>query len=250
MEQHLKPIRILWRLSLLIVHIFLGLILIVPFINKSIRPDSFSATLALWWHGRLCKIFGVRVTASGEVSQTPTLFVVNHISWFDIPALGSKVPVHFLSKDEINSWPVIGWMAERMGTLFIRRGHRGAAEQSIKEIASVLKKGNHVIIFPEGTTTDGTSVKRFHSRLYQAAIDASAQVQPVALGYPHPEGVHPKAPFVGETQFLDSSLSMISEATMDVSLIFLDPLNPADYTRDELASISQQNILKVIESIH
>ena len=246
MRRHLKPLRIIWRISLLIIHILSGFTLALFFLRHEIHPDTLAAKLALWWHSRICRIFGVTRTIHGDINQLPTLFVVNHISWFDIPALGSALPVHFLSKDEINSWPVIGLIAKKAGTLFIKRGIRGAAEQSLAEITAALKHGGHVIVFPEGTTTDGTSVKRFHSRLFQAAIDANVQVQAVALLYPHPDGVHPKAPFIGDTQFLESTLGMISEKQMGVELNFLPPINADQYTRDQLATITRDQILTVI----
>lgn len=246
MTHHFKPIRIIWRISLLILHIFTGLFLATIFLRKTVHPGSTAAKLSLWWHQRTCTIFGMQKIVSGTVSQQPTLFVINHISWFDIPSLGSCVPVHFLSKDEINSWPFFGWLATKAGTLFIKRGYKGAAEQSIKDINEALKNGGHVIIFPEGTTTDGTSLRRFHSRLFQAAIDAKVQVQPVALRYPHPDGVHPKAPFIGDTQFIESLMDMISEKNMQVSLDFLTPINSQQYTRDQLAELSKQQILKKI----
>ncbi|MDH5473908.1 MAG: 1-acyl-sn-glycerol-3-phosphate acyltransferase, partial [Gammaproteobacteria bacterium] len=145
-----------------------------------------------------------------------------------------------------NSWPVIGLIAKKAGTLFIKRGARGAAEQSLNEITQALKNGGHVIIFPEGTTTDGTSVKKFHSRLFQAAIDAEVSVQPIAILYPHPDGVHPNAPFIGDTQFLQSTLDMISETRMDVELHFLSPVKAKQYNRDELASITREQILTII----
>jgi len=247
MSRHLKPIRIFWRLFLVLLHIFIGLLLAVFFLRKVVHPGSVSAHLSLWWHRRICTIFGMQKTVLGNINQQPTLFIINHISWFDIPSLGSCVPVHFLSKDEINSWPFVGWLATKAGTLFIKRGVRGAAEQSITDIAQALKNGGHVIIFPEGTTTDGTSVGRFHSRLFQAAIDAKVQLQPVALRYPHPNGVHPKAPFVGDTQFIDSLMDMISEKNMNVELSFLPPINAWEYKRDELAEICRLKILNKIE---
>ncbi|MDH5764711.1 MAG: 1-acyl-sn-glycerol-3-phosphate acyltransferase [Gammaproteobacteria bacterium] len=243
MKHHFKPVRISWRLLLLTLHVFNGFILAVCFLRDKIHPDTLAARLSLWWHKGICNIFGVKIKTSGDINQVPTLFVVNHISWFDIPALGSTVPVHFLSKDEVNSWPVIGLIAKKAGTLFIKRGARGAAEQSLSEITNSLKNGSHVIIFPEGTTTDGTSVKRFHSRLFQAAIDAAVPVQAVALTYPHPEGVHPKAPFIGDTQFLESTLDMISEKNMEVSLNFLAAIDSQGHSRDELATITHNKIL-------
>ena len=250
MNHHFKPLRISWRFILLLIHIVAGLILAIFFLKNANHPGTLAARLTLWWHRRICRIFSVNIKTYGEVNQQPTLFVINHISWFDIPALGSAVPVHFLSKDEINSWPIIGWLANRAGTLFIKRGHRGAAEQSISEISQALQNGGHVIIFPEGTTTDGTSVKRFHSRLFQAAIDAGAPVQPVALLYPHEQGVHPKAPFIGDTQFLDSTLDMMSESHIDSEIHFLSPLETGNYNRDQLAEKCQAEILELVEKHH
>ncbi|MCW9013602.1 MAG: 1-acyl-sn-glycerol-3-phosphate acyltransferase [Gammaproteobacteria bacterium] len=250
MKHHFKPIRINWRFMLLMTHIFSGLLLAIFFLRNSNHPDTMAAKLTLWWHRRICRIFSVRVKTFGEISSTPCLFVINHISWFDIPALGSAVPVHFLSKDEVNSWPIIGWLANRAGTLFIKRGSRGAAEQSVGDICQALKAGGHVMIFPEGTTTDGTSVKRFHSRLLQAAIDAQVPIQPVALLYPHDEGVHPKAPFIGDTQLLRSTLDMMSESHIDTELHFLPCLDTDHYSRDQLASLSHDQILQIVKNFH
>ncbi len=250
MQKHLRPLRILWRFLLLLVHVITGIVLAVPFVNKSIRPGSLAAKLTLWWHGRLCSIFGVQVDTTGEMNSTPTLFVANHISWFDIPTLGSRIPVHFLSKDEVNSWPVIGWLAARTGTLFIKRGAKGAAQQSMQDIRAVLEQGNHVILFPEATTSDGSTVRRFHGRLLQAAIDANACIQPVALTYPHDRGVHPNAPFTGDTQLLESTLAMMSEHRMPACIHFLPSIQAAAYNRDELAQMSEQTIRKLVEAEH
>ena len=250
MKHTVKPIRISWRFLLLILHIFSGLIMAVFFLRNANHPATMAARLTLWWHQRTCKIFAVKVKTFGKINSRPSLFVVNHISWFDIPALGAAVPVHFLSKDEVNSWPIIGWLAGKAGTLFIKRGGHGAAQQSIQDISYALKNGGHVLIFPEGTTSDGQSVKRFHSRLFQAAIEAGAPVQPVALVYPHDEGVHPKAPFIGDTQFLDSTLDMMSESEIQAEIHFLSPIDSTGISRDQLAAVSQQEIQVLVEKLH
>ena len=166
----------------------------------------------------------------------PGIIVFNHIGRLEIVLVMITTKRHDL----------VGWMAEKAGTLFIKRGFKGAAEQSIKDITQALLNGGHVIVFPEGTTTDGTSLGRFHSRLFQAAIDAKAQLQPVALRYPHPDGVHPKAPFIGDTQFIESLMDMISEKNMHVRLDFLDSINAQEFNRDELAELAKQQILKTL----
>jgi len=155
----------------------------------------------------------------------PTLFVMNHISWFDVPVLASQQPLHFLSKAEIKKWPLIGWLANRAGTLFIQRGTHGAAQKSLEEITECLQSGGSVVIFPEGTTTDGTTVKRFHGRLLQSAIDAGVKVQPIALRYPHEDGVNPLVPYIDDMTFMDSLLGLTRASPLEVELTFLTPIS-------------------------
>ncbi|TNF33129.1 MAG: 1-acyl-sn-glycerol-3-phosphate acyltransferase [Gammaproteobacteria bacterium] len=248
MQRYYKPVRIIWRFLLLLAHLLFSILLAIPFLNRSIRPGSLAASLVMWWHRRICSIFGMYVTTEGKINSQATLFVVNHISWFDIPTLGSVVPVHFLSKDEVNSWPIIGWLAAKAGTLFIKRGEKGASTQSIQDIENALRNGSHVIIFPEATTTDGTSVRKFHSRLFQAAINAGVQVQAIALRYPHPRGVHPKVPYIGDTQLIDSTLGLMSESRMQARLHFFPAITARNYSRDQLALMTREQILTLITS--
>jgi 1-acyl-sn-glycerol-3-phosphate acyltransferase len=244
-----RKIKIAWRFSQLILHLISGVILAAIFLPRKMTGGSVAARLSIWWHFRLCRIFGVRHVKHGEINLTPTLFVANHISWFDIPAIGAAIPLHFLAKDEIASWPVIGWLANKTGTLFIRRGGKDAARQSIDIISKVLQSGSHVLVFPEGTTCDGVKLGFFHSRLLQAAIDANVVIQPLAITYPHADGIHPHAPYIGDVQMFSSAMNFMASDDITVSLHFLPVLDPKDFAgRDAITDTAKQMIAAVVET--
>ncbi|HEX6734672.1 MAG TPA: lysophospholipid acyltransferase family protein, partial [Azonexus sp.] len=122
---------------------------------------------------------GVEVEANLGHSVPGALLVANHISWIDIYVINAALPAAFVSKAEVRGWPLIGWLAARHDTIFLRRGSRGHARLINAEIAEVLGRGQHVAVFPEGTTTDGCSLLHFHAALLQPALAAGRPVLPV-----------------------------------------------------------------------
>ncbi|WP_050396955.1 lyso-ornithine lipid O-acyltransferase, partial [Pseudomonas aeruginosa] len=135
--------------------------------------------LTRWWLARLCAALPFEVRVSGEAPRQPMLWVANHVSWTDIPLLGALAPLTFLSKAEVRAWPLAGWLAEKAGTLFIRRGS-GDSRLINQRLAEQLHRGRNLLIFPEGTTTNGESLRTFHGRLMASALEAGVAVQPVA----------------------------------------------------------------------
>ena len=110
--------------------------------------------LTRWFLARLGGALPFRVRVEGELPTQPMLWVANHVSWTDIPLLGALQPLSFLSKAEVRAWPVAGWLAHKAGTLFIRRGS-GDSSQVGQQLTRHLQQGRNLLIFPEGTTTDG-----------------------------------------------------------------------------------------------
>ena len=108
--------------------------------------------------------------------------------------INAACPAAFISKAEVRDWPLVGWLAARNETVFLRRGSRGHARIVNAEIATLLGRGRQVALFPEGTTTDGSHVHAFHAALLQAAIEAGAPIQPLALAYRLPDGRFTRAP--------------------------------------------------------
>ena len=129
---------------------------------------------------RLVNALPFRVRVIGELPQQPMLWVSNHVSWTDIPVLGMLAPLSFLSKAEVRTWPVAGWLAHKAGTLFIRRGG-GDSQLLRRQISQHLQQQCPLLIFPEGTTTDGRSLRTFHGRLLASAIDSEVPLQPVGV---------------------------------------------------------------------
>lgn len=238
----MKPLRISWRILLVILHLLVALFLSLLLLFNRFHRYSLAGNIAVWWNRRLCRLFGVRIKVDGSLPEEPVLIVANHISWFDIPALGSLSFVHFLSKAEVGTWPLIGWLAHKSGTLFIQRGARGAANKALEEVRDYLLQEENVVIFPEGTTSDGENVKRFHSRLLQAAIDSGVAIQPVVISYPHNGRIHPKLPYIDDVSLLDSILGMLEEKSMQGVIQFLPPIATDTMDRDSLAKLAENQI--------
>jgi 1-acyl-sn-glycerol-3-phosphate acyltransferase len=179
----------------------------------------------------------VEVRGARPLLAGPVLLVANHVSWIDVQALGAVAGTRFVAKTEVRDWPVVGAMAERFGTLFIRRGHRRDALRVKNAIAKLLVTGERVVIFPEGTTTDGSWVAPFHAALLQAAVDAAIPVQPVAIRYRDADGAPTgAAAFVDDMSFGESLTRVLARPRLVAELTFAAPIWAADKTRRELAA--------------
>ena len=220
------------------------------FVRNGIQNSNTASSLFIWWNAHLCHIFKAKISVFGDMNQDATLYVMNHISWFDIPVLASQQPLHFLSKAEVKRWPLIGWFTQRAGTLFIQRGAAGAAEKSLNEITQCLKSGGSVVVFPEGTTTDGSGLRNFHGRLLQAAINAQVKIQPVALRYPYKGSINPHVPYIDDMTFMDSVTGLTRSKPLNVELHFLQAidshLSDPEITNKQLAQVSKQSIAKAL----
>lgn len=189
------------------------------------------------WYRRALELSGIQVEVIGEPLPGSALVVGNHVSWLDIPVLGTSVDVRFLSKAEVARWPLIGWLARRNGTLFIRRGAH-ETEALIREIAGALRQGDQVAVFPEATTTDGSDVRHFHARLFAAAVDTLSPVQPVAFDYGRePDGGPPAAAFTAGMGVVRHAWRLLKRERTFVRLHILHPLPvESGTTRRDLAS--------------
>jgi 1-acyl-sn-glycerol-3-phosphate acyltransferase len=157
------------------------------------------------------------VTVHGEVPTQPMLWVSNHVSWTDIPLLGMLTPLSFLSKAEVRTWPVAGWLAAKAGSLFIRRG-AGDSQLIRKQMTRHLEQQHPLLMFPEGTTTDGRSLRTFHGRLLASAIDSDVSLQPVAIRYLRNGEVDPLAPFIGDDDLLSHLMRLFAHDQGDVEI--------------------------------
>lgn len=209
------------RLARIVLHLLHGLLtatLFFPFFSRARCRQEIRT-----WSGVLLRILGLRVHVHGTPARVrPLMLVANHVSWLDIFALNSVNPVRFVAKSEIRRWPVIGWLSARTGTLFIKRGRRSDTARVNGLIAEAMLEDDVVAVFPEGTTTDGAQVLRFHSSLLQPALIADAAVQPVALRFAHKDGsLCIDAAYDGDKSLWQSLLQIIARQEMDAHLHFL-----------------------------
>jgi 1-acyl-sn-glycerol-3-phosphate acyltransferase len=201
---------------------------------------SWLDALVRWWYRRLLRCLDVSVQADGAVAGT-TLLVANHISWLDIPVIGSQGNMRFLSKAEVRRWPLIGWMSELAGTVFIARGANRVGDV-IEGVCTRIQAGQPVVIFPEGTTSDGRHVRRFHPRLFAICQQTGLSVQPVALRYGSGREPDPVAPFVGDDTLAAHLWRLLRHPGLDVRVSFLTPIPVAALDRRRLADETRRAI--------
>ncbi|MGY6411807.1 MAG: lyso-ornithine lipid O-acyltransferase [Alkalilacustris sp.] len=138
---------------------------------------------------------GLRVAVRGAPMRGRGAMVANHVSWLDIYVLNAQAPLYFVSKAEVARWPGVGWLARATGTVFITRSARDAARQALL-LEARLRAGHRLLVFPEGTSTDGLRVLPFKPTLFSAffqdGLSGVLQVQPVSLRYHAPPGQDPR----------------------------------------------------------
>lgn len=175
-------LRAMGRLLRTLAHVMRGLVLLrwkFPHVTGAQRE-----AMVVQWSAQLLQCLGVRLEVQGQIHASgPLLLVANHISWVDIAVIHATRFCRFVSKADVHHWPVIGFLATQVGTLFIERQSRRDAMRVVHQMAASLQAGEVLAIFPEGTTSDGADLLPFHGNLLQAAIAAQAPVQPVAISF-------------------------------------------------------------------
>lgn len=219
------------RLAIHLLWMALGSALLYPLLSQR-RCEQ----LRQRWSQQLLRILAVRLVS--ETTETPRgcLVLANHVSWLDIFVINAFRPVAFIAKSEVRRWPLIGWLAARNDTIFLRRGSRAHARVVNSEIDALLDAGQDVAIFPEGTTTDGTHLLGFHAALLQPAIETGCPVLPLAIAYCDAAGRLTTAPsFSGETSLWACLCAILACPELIVRLVPLPAINASGMLRRELS---------------
>jgi 1-acyl-sn-glycerol-3-phosphate acyltransferase len=183
-----------------------GVVLSVP-LGALCGPAGRERLIRLWTRS-VAAAFGVRVRIPEPAPREPgrgLLVVSNHVSWLDIPLIAAVFPGRNVAKREIRDWPVIGRLCVRGRTIFIDRERIRSLPDTVAEVAEALRAGATVVAFPEGSTWCGREEGRYRPALFQAALDAGADVQPLLVRYRHADGTpSTAAAFLGEDTLMDS----------------------------------------------
>jgi 1-acyl-sn-glycerol-3-phosphate acyltransferase len=177
-----KHLKACVRLLRLLLHIVLGL-WVVAFRFPGLTSAQQQARVQAWSLALLSHV-GISLSIRGAPAlEGPVMLVSNHLSWLDIPVLHAARYCRFVSKSDVQGWPLIGTLATAAGTLYIERSSRRDALRMVRGMQEALAQREVLAVFPEGTTGDGRAMLPFHANLLQAAIAARAPVQPVGLRF-------------------------------------------------------------------
>lgn len=227
------------RLLGLILHLLRGLAtcaFLFPFADRKQREG-----LIRRWSQALLHICGVELrirSERGAGDAARALIVSNHVSWLDIFTINALHPCRFIAKAEIRDWPLIGWLCEQAGTIFIARGRLRDVRRIYQGAVESLQAGEHVAFFPEGTVSLQGALLPFHANLFEAAIEAQVSIQPYALRYLDANGgLHPGVRYVEPVTFVQSLWMILKAGPIIAELQLLPPFPaPSHAHRRELAA--------------
>jgi 1-acyl-sn-glycerol-3-phosphate acyltransferase len=223
-----------WRLLRASVHVLHGMAVMTRFprLTASQRHERIQ-----WWAAGLLRHMGLTVQVSGIPRPGAALIVANHVSWLDIAAIHAAAPhARFVSKADVLSWPLLGWLIKNAGTLFIERERKRDALRVVHAVAASLQAGETVAVFPEGTTGAGAELLPFHANLLQAAVSTATPVQPVVLRFDDVTGRYcAAAQYIGDTTLLQSLWRVASARGLCVAVQVMVPMSTEHADRRLLA---------------
>ena len=189
------------------------------------------------FHRSLSRALGIRISTHGALARKRgVLFVSNHVSWADIAVLGARIPAAFVAKSEVSEWGLVGWLATLARTVYVERSRRSSTGAQRDAIAERLAAGDSLILFPEGTNSDGTGVLPFKSSLF-AGTDGLPDllVQPVTIAYTRVNGMPvtrmrlPDLAWVGDTQLMPHAVAFMGLGRVRAEFRFHPPVRAADF---------------------
>lgn len=223
-----------------------------------------------WYHRQVCRVLGIHLNIEGAVvSDAPVLLVSNHTSWLDIPVLSAVAPVSFVAKKEVGNWPFVSSLARLQRTVFVDRARRQAAGDTASEIMDRLKLGDAIVLFAEGTSSDGNRVLPFKTSLFaavkpsrasqdRAADQAGGEIEPVvqtvAVVYTHLHGVplgradRPRVGWYGDMEMQSHAWELLASGPLSVTIRISPPIPLGQYGDRKTLAISSERAVR--QSVH
>ena len=220
-----------------LIFVFFTIFLIFLKIFLQFFSKKTSQKIVQTFHKLVLWLVNISVEVIGErnLSNEPTLYVSNHLSYLDIPVLGSIINGRFIAKNEISDWPIIGLLSKVGNTIFINRNLR-FLKKNKSIIYDYISEGNNVILFPEGTTSDGIRVLRFKSSLFTSLAQKDILIQPIVIKYksingmPFNRWLKPIIAWYGDMDLKPHLINILKLFSIKTKIILLPPLNGKNYT--------------------
>ena len=243
--------------AILILVGFLSLTLLLMPLQLLLLACSthWSRQLPWYYHRILVRLLGITVDIEGQMPAAPTLLVSNHVSWLDIPILSSVTPLSFIAKREVASWPLFGWMAKLQRSIFINRESRSSIVHFSQMIKARFLLSDSLVLFPEGTSGDGKTVKPFKSSYFGVADNQSVAVIPISIiylthyGIPLTQRRRPSFAWYGDMELVPHLWSSLKAGPLGVKII-IHPELPKRGRKQ--TSAMAENIIRngLVEALH
>lgn len=256
----------IWRIIFFVVVTIPGLLALILcqsiILALKLKNWNFVPKLA---HKLVCFNLGVKVVQIGKpAADKPTLLVSNHISWLDIPAIGSIVPISFVAKAEVGRWPIVGFLANLQKTIYVDRQKKSDTGRVANEMGERMSDGRAVVLFAEGTSDVGLHVLPFRSALVggtQAAMKndhvKEMYIQPMVIAYTHLNGLpisaaeRSKIAWIGDMGIEDNIGDILSVGTKTTTIMFGEPIliSPKD-DRKQITKKAEEKVREMLVAIN
>ena len=245
---------LIFNIKLIIVVVFSILLILVVILVKII--PFWRKWLPVIFHKLILWLLSIRIECEGKINKSNycDLYISNHLSYLDIPILGSIYPVRFVAKSEVENWPLFGFLAKLGGTIFISRNRSDSLDQKNKILKS-LSSDEKIFIFPEGTTSDGNRVLDFKSSSFSALEGQNYDIQPIVIIYSDLNGIpvnrwlRPVIAWYGDMDLKPHLSKLVSLRCIKARLIYLDKVNAKKFpNRKDLSKYLENKIKKVYAS--
>lgn len=236
------PVRLVFALLSLVLMI-LSVVLIYLFVAPIEKRKAVIARTKGLVAKALLKTFNIQVEYFGQYNDHAAIAVANHVSWLDVVLMVHEPKLHFVAKSEVKDWPVIGFMTQILGTLFIRRDNKFQVYRSLPKAQRLIQQGDTIMVFPEGTTTTGHSLLPFYPMMFDLAVRERGLVQPIAIRYWNQKGeISQQAAFIDEDGILTSIFRLLTAKVTYAQVHYLPVMDGSTMSRKDLAKFSKQAI--------
>lgn len=226
--------------------------------------SRYARSFPHWYHRQVCKIIGVRITIEGKIAESQGVLIIsNHVSWLDICVLSAVAPVSFVAKQEVSTWPFVSWLAKLQRSVFVDRTRRNQVGNKANEIVRRLEAGDHIVLFAEGTSSDGNGVVPFRTALFAAAkptgghkMGSNVSAQTLALTYTKVFGLpmgrrgRPQIAWYGDMDMASHAWKLLGLGPLDAHIRIGPPVPLDDFPdRKALARYAEEKVRKDVAEL-